>query len=160
VTKTVSRSEIETAIEAVRETGKLASAYDVLGKWKGPAFFYFNPKLRQQIRKIAKSRPRLICRPAIIITPGTASQLIDRINAVVPRTLPRDMRDDIIGEMTLAVIEGRLKIEDVESRAAEFVRASFKADHNRWGALSLDKPIFEDGTMTLGDTITRGLWSE
>lgn len=35
--------------------------------------------------------------------------LLDRINTVVPRYLARDHRDDIIGEMALAVYEGSKK---------------------------------------------------
>jgi hypothetical protein len=38
------------------------------------------------------------------------------------------------------------------------VRRSFKADHNPWGDVSLDAPLFEDGTMTSGDTIMTSLW--
>jgi hypothetical protein len=158
IIKRFSHADLTLAFDAVREAGKIAAAYDVLGQWRGRALLYFHPKLHKQIKKLAHSKPRLVCRPAIIISPANASQLIESINAAVPRTLPQDMRDDIIGEMTLAVIEGRLKIQDVARRMTEFVRASFKTDHNKWGALSLDQPMFEDGTVTLGDTVIRGLW--
>jgi hypothetical protein len=40
------------------------------------------------------------------------------------------------------------------------VRRSFKAEHNPWVDVSLDAPLFEDGTMTLGDTVTPAFGSE
>jgi hypothetical protein len=84
--------------------------------------------------------------------------LLDRINVVVPRHLPRDHRDDVIGEMALAIYEGRLDEMDIQRRVRELVNAGYRRDHDRFGPLSLDVPIFEDGGTTLGDRITVGLW--
>lgn len=76
----------------------------------------------------------------------------------MPRHLPRDHRDDVIGEMALAVYEGRLLEADIPRRVREFVNAGYRREHDRFGPLSLDMPIFEDGTTTLGDRIATGLW--
>jgi len=63
--------------------------------------------------------------------------LLDRINAVVPRHLSRDHRDDVIGEMALAVYEGRLDEADIPRRVREFVNAGYRCEHNKHGPLSL-----------------------
>jgi hypothetical protein len=83
--------------------------------------------------------------------------LLYRTNAVVPRYLSRDHRDDVIGEMALAVYEGRLAEADIARRTHEFVRAGYRSDHDPWGHVSLDAPI--PGTDLLRiDTISEGLW--
>ena len=64
----------------------------------------------------------------------------------------------MIGEMALAVYEGRLEEGDIERRVREFVNAGYRRDHDNYGPLSLDVPIFGDSTITLGDTITSGFW--
>jgi hypothetical protein len=84
--------------------------------------------------------------------------LLDRINAVVPRHLTRDHRDDVVGEMALAIYDGELEEADIERRVREFVNAGYRREHDKFGLLSLDVPIFEDGTTTLGDRVTTGLW--
>jgi hypothetical protein len=66
--------------------------------------------------------------------------LLDRINAAASRHLARDHRDDMIGQMVLAVYEG------LSTRSRQF-RSGF-----------FDVPLFDDGSITLGDTITTGLW--
>jgi hypothetical protein len=38
------------------------------------------------------------------------------------------------------------------------VNIGYRDDHNKYGPLSLDVPFYEDGTRTLGEKITRGLW--
>jgi hypothetical protein len=52
----------------------------------------------------------------------------------------------------------------VKSRVREYVAShnrEFSAAYPKFGGkllYSLDAPIFEDGTTTKGDTISRGLW--
>ncbi|MGJ5136863.1 hypothetical protein ACQR1V_02655 [Bradyrhizobium oligotrophicum] len=99
-----------------------------------------------------------------VLAPLTAAlrfplnSLLDRINRAVPRHLARDHRDDVIGEIALAIYEGRLNEIEIERRVGEFVNASYRRDHDRFGPLSLDVPLHESGPATLIDTITKGLW--
>lgn len=109
-------------------------------------------------------------RPARLIVPKQAKlppltaalrfpigSLLDRINAIVPRHLSRDHRDDVIGEMALAVYEGRLDEADLQRRIREFVNTGYRRDHDPWGDLSLDTTI--PGTELLRiNTISEGLW--
>ena len=73
----------------------------------------------------------------------------------MPATLP--IREEVISAMCLALCEGRLLAKDIRGRVGEFVRAQWR-QFSKFGPLSLDAPVFEDGSATLGDTITRGLW--
>ena len=113
---------------------------------------------------LIERRARIVVPKAPKLPPLTAAlrfpigSLLDRINAVVPRHLARDHRDDVIGETALAVYEGRLQECDLDRRVREFVNAGYRREHDNHGPLSLDVPLFDDGTITLGDRITTGLW--
>jgi hypothetical protein len=61
--------------------------------------------------------PRLPKLPALITALRfPAGSILDRINAVVPRHLSRDHRDDVIAEMVLAICEGELEEVDISLR--------------------------------------------
>jgi hypothetical protein len=118
-----------------------------------------------KVHKLGLERPaRIIVPKTPKLSPLTAAlrfpigSLLDRINAVVPRHLPRDHRDDVIGEMAVAVYEGWLEEAHIQRRVREFVNAGYRRDHDKYGPLSLDVPIFGDSATTLGDRVTTGLW--
>ena len=116
-----------------------------------------------EVWKVAR---REIKSPAVIIAPALNSPaqvegIIKRINQAVPRHLSKDHRDDTISDMTLAWLEGLLRTDDIERRTREFVSKRFKIDHNKWGNVSLDVPIYLDSRTTLLDTLasgSAGLW--
>ncbi|WP_156437901.1 hypothetical protein [Bradyrhizobium valentinum] len=87
-----------------------------------------------------------------------------KILSLVPAGLPADARDDIAQSIMLALLEGVIQRDQVRTRVRHFV-----AEHNRvfptkfakFGdsqLLSLDEVMFEDGSATRGDTVSRGLW--
>lgn len=159
ITKTVTRDHVEQMFEAVREHGRVSAIYPVLGKWKARAFLYFNPKIGAALHKARGTVRRAKKAPAISLrNPDRVARLVERIKAAVPIYLQRDMRDDIISEITLAVIEGRIRASALDQHIKKFVNASFRDDHNKYGPLSLDMPAFEDGTTPLVETISQGLW--
>jgi len=63
-----------------------------------------------------------------------------QINKAVSRALPRHVRDDLIGAMCLAVLEGKLLVSDIDKEARKFL-----TEHNRqydtFKTLSLDATI-------------------
>lgn len=118
------------------------------------------PLLKQAIANGAKryeaARLRsIVTSPAII---RATDDIMDEIEAAVPRYLSKDLRDDTIQNIWLAVIERRLKRSEITSRAHKFVRAEYNINHDKYGPRSLDVPIYLDGSTTLLDTLTRGLW--
>jgi hypothetical protein len=62
------------------------------------------------------------------------------------------------------LLSGLLKLEDVRSRVSEYVTAQdrmFPTKFAKFGndpLVSLDEVMFEDGSTTRGDTVSRGLW--
>jgi hypothetical protein len=59
--------------------------------------------------------------------------------------------------MFVASAERRLRVPDCDARVEEF-RKAHRYRPRVYGDRSLDTPLFEHGSMTLGDTITTGLW--
>ena len=73
-------------------------------------------------------------------------------------------RDDVAQDIFLAVFDGSLKREDIQKRVKWHI-----ADHNKrfptkyakFGdspLVSLDAVMFDGGTSTRGDYVSRGLW--
>jgi hypothetical protein len=132
------------------------------------AFRALHPKLgdlpwkRSEENSALSRKTRLtlirVIAPAIV---RAANDIMGEIAAAVPRQLPRDLRDDAIQNIWLAVTERKLKRSEIASRAREFIRDEYKNNHNAWGPRSLDVPIYLDGNTTLLDTLasgSSGLW--
>ena len=80
-------------------------------------------------------------------------KLMARIRRAVPASISAGLRDDIIGELALACIEGTLSIDLVERQAPRFVSAGYAAWANAFKFTSLDTPIGPDDERTRGETI-------
>ncbi len=164
ILQTVGRERIEDAFAAIQRTGNMADVVQAIGtesRWRALRWFY--PKIGDRMDDLR--RQALIARRAEIIKPAKAAiirvastDLLDRINAVVPRALPRDQRQDIISDMVEAVLAGHVRLEGIAQHVNQFVRASFRADHNKFGPLSLDMPAFREGETPLIETISKGIW--
>jgi hypothetical protein len=80
----------------------------------------------------------------------------------VPQNRPPDVRDDIVQSIFMALLEGSLRRDQMKERIRQFVtshnREANKHGTGKYGLVSLDAPIFDDGPMRLGNAITRGLW--
>lgn len=72
-----------------------------------------------------------------------------RIARFVPRGVDQNLREDIISDVYLAIREGRLHPRNIEAEARRFINAAFGAFANRWGALSLDALIADEGATFL-----------
>jgi len=76
------------------------------------------------------------------------------VQAAVPRTMPKHIRDEIVSMMVLDALERRLEFKAIKD-AFKTYRTRYYAMHPEKGApLSLDTPLFENGSATLGDTIS------
>lgn len=74
-------------------------------------------------------------------------------NAVVPCGLPRDVREDVLSMIVLAVLEGEIKLEQVPDLAREFTNRHYR-QFSKFDTVSLDEPIFYGDRKTLLDTLT------
>jgi hypothetical protein len=83
---------------------------------------------------------------------------------LTPAYLPPDVRNDIAQSIFLALFEGSLRRDQVKVHVQRFV-----TEHNRMfptrfakfgnsRLVSLNEMLFEDGSTTRGDTVSRGLW--
>jgi hypothetical protein len=85
-----------------------------------------------------------------------------RIRAMLPAGFPD--KDDVVSDIFEAILEGSLKREDVRVRVQNYITAHnrmFPTKYAKFGdspLVSLDEVLFEDGSTTRGDTVSRGLW--
>jgi hypothetical protein len=85
-----------------------------------------------------------------------------KIRAMVPANLPD--RDDIVSAIFEDLLSGVLVRGQVKSRVQTYIASHnrmFPTRYRKFGdsqLLSLDEVLFDDGTATRGDTVSRGLW--
>jgi hypothetical protein len=70
--------------------------------------------------------------------------LIAMVRLAIPSTYPRDVRDDIAGEMCLALAERKLRRDAIAERVTDFIAGYWKT-HPRAGVVSLDAPAYPGG---------------
>lgn len=84
------------------------------------------------------------------------------IPAMLPDHFPG--KNDVVQSIFLALVEGRLDRGTLERHLRRFVREynrQYPTKYAKFGdcpLLSLDEALFEDGTATRGDNVSRGLW--
>jgi hypothetical protein len=73
-------------------------------------------------------------------------------------------KDDVVNAIFEDLLTGRLKHDDIRSRVQSYITAHnrmFPTKYAKFGdaaLLSLDEVMYDDGTATRGDTVSRGLW--
>jgi len=131
---------------------------------------HLNPEMGKRFRrlsienKFARVRAANQAKREIILATWVTSPPPDNMWAIiddaVPRNLLSEVRMEICQRLALDVMERRCECTAAGlSNALERHRRQYYKDYaNKWGDESLDAPMFEDGTTTRGDTISRGLW--
>jgi hypothetical protein len=61
-------------------------------------------------------------------------------NAVVPKSYPAHVRDDVISEIVIAVLEDKITVKDIGKEAPGFMRAYWR-EYSHYGRVSLDAVI-------------------
>jgi hypothetical protein len=85
-----------------------------------------------------------------------------KIRNMIPEQNPH--RDDIVARIFEDLLSGALRREEVPVRVKVYIaelNKLYPMKYAKFGdspLMSLDAVLFEDGTRTRGDTITRGLW--
>lgn len=81
-------------------------------------------------------------------------ELTKLVNAAVPKWYPADRRADICQDMVVALLMGEITKEDLKENVGSFVSKVMKMHPTKWGHMSLDAPLYEDGGRTMHDTLT------
>ena len=81
------------------------------------------------------------------------------VNAAVPVGLPPHIRDDIIGSMVLAILEGELEIQDVGKRTREY-KSQYDKTFEVYRTVSLDQTVPGTDDLKLIDRVSNedSLW--
>lgn len=170
----VSEATLRRVFERLNEGGTISSVY---GKWTSPGNFIVtrhslmhfmnqHPAVKQRIMALAKrNRPisyqfkRYGTRP-LITAPGILRNNGEDAFAAVTRATSgvwEGERGDVMSLMFVAIAEGRLLPKDAAARLPEFVKLH-RYRPRVYGDRSLDAPLYDDSSLTLGDNITRGMW--
>lgn len=111
-------------------------------------------RLRATLSDEHRAQRALAMRARLKIERGRQGELLmDRIKAVMPRGLDAVLRDDVVGEIYLAVIEGRVEPEQIGAVARSFVNRGLREWQPFYGPRSLDAAIGTDGSRTLADLV-------
>lgn len=103
---------------------------------------------KKSLQRSRDQRAKVRSVRTIKLSPDEVFKLIDK---AVSRTIPKFVRDDVIAEMCLAVLEGKLFIENIGKEASKFLAAHNRAfDHFK--TISVDTEISEG--VTILDTLT------
>jgi hypothetical protein len=79
-----------------------------------------------------------------------------RIRAMLPASFPD--KDDVVSDIFESLLNGSLQREDVSARVKHYVTAHNRMFPTKFAMRSLEARLFDNGMMTSGDTISRGLW--
>jgi hypothetical protein len=121
-------------------------------------------------RFVATRRPRLfVPAPAVIksrtmLPPGerlatslTSDELWRAAVAALPKHLDPDMRNDVAGDIVVAVLSGDLSPHQIASEAKRFIRAHNKK-FSQFEFASLDKSVAFDSTLSIIETLSSDAW--
>lgn len=84
----------------------------------------------------------------------TAADLMQAVDAVVPKALSDFARADICQDLMLALLEGTLKLRDLKSGAKAYLGSYYKMYPDKFGPISLDAPIPGTDGLTIMDRLS------
>lgn len=127
-------------------------------KWSDKVDALSKPLAHAKLVAIGRAR-RIRAAPALMRNSG-----LDAYDVIVSATqnINDEVRDEVRGDLFIAVGENRITLAEIPARVREFVAAYNRSNKHSvmslWGNKSLDAQIFHDGPTRLGDTVTHGLW--
>lgn len=111
-------------------------------------------RLRRTLSDDQRAQRARAMRDRLAIGRGLQGEfLMTRIKAAVPSRLDPVLRDDVISEIYLAVIEGRVEPEQIGAVIRSFVSRGMAQWQSAYGPRSLDEKLSADGNRTLADSI-------
>lgn len=91
--------------------------------------------------------------PFITGQPAEEHKVLLAVDAVISRTLPREIRADVCQDLVVAILMGDVKIENLMDIAPQFIRSAYKQYPKMFGPKSLDTPLGPDSKGVLADIV-------
>lgn len=101
-----------------------------------------------------KDAPKILFYPYMLHEPRKENDLVLKVNAVVPHGLPEDIRADVCQDIIVAVLEGKLNIDNAKDNIGEFIKNVWRLYPWKYKWLSLDQPAFGDSSRTIGEMLS------
>ncbi|QCB42349.1 hypothetical protein E5673_08985 [Sphingomonas sp. PAMC26645] len=79
--------------------------------------------------------------------------LFEKVQAAVPAGIVSSVRDEVVSELSLAVLQGDLTLDQIRAHAKKYVGRAFQSWASGFGPKSLDEALGDDGSRTLGDFV-------
>lgn len=136
------------AIEALVRGDVVADIAKAVGVSPGSIW-----RLRLALTDEQRAQRTLAIRDRIARKAQGGADLMERIRTAVPKHIDGAVRDDIIGEIYLAVIEGRVEAEQIKAVVRSFVSRGLSQWQSAYGPRSLDETLPGDGNRTLADRL-------
>ncbi|MFV0623758.1 hypothetical protein ACBY01_07085 [Sphingomonas sp. ac-8] len=77
--------------------------------------------------------------------------LFARIKAALPSGLDASLRDEVVAELSLAVLQGDLTLDQIAFRASRFIDHAYRTWADAYGSRSLNESLGDDGDAELLD---------
>jgi hypothetical protein len=83
---------------------------------------------------------------------------------MIPRWFPEQDKFDVVNDVMAELVAGVITRDEVQGRIRFYMKQAgqmFAPKYAKFGnspLVSLDEVLFEDGSTTRGDTVSRGLW--
>lgn len=115
--------------------------------------------------EIRKARPKrhtpsfvreLLCYPYVIHKPvdgGEEYEMMLAVNKAVSRGIPDFLRSDICQDLIVSILCGETSVENIKDSLKEATRKVIKMHPTKYGPISLDAPVYNDGGQTLAEMI-------
>jgi hypothetical protein len=135
-----------------------------------PAFYRYrlaHPEYDRIVRDAIESRRFPAINPVLAVAAGTFQYEWDPadhqlIGAMLPPNFPE--KDAVINEVIISLLEGRLNRSQIGAKIQWYLKAHYRlfptnfAKFGNAKLVSLDEVLFDDGSTTRGDMVSRGLW--
>lgn len=98
-------------------------------------------------------RPKPLARSQHAKVPMMVEAAVQLVEAAKQRSLPYQIRAEVVSELNLAVIDGRVRLDAIKENVKAFITHAYAMFPEIGAHASLDAQLFDDGPTTLGDTI-------
>lgn len=84
---------------------------------------------------------------------GSGRDLVAKVNAIVPKGIDPSVREEVVSELCLAVMQGDLTLESIKEHCDAFIGRAFSQWANAFGPRSLNETVGEDGNAEMVDLL-------